>query len=267
MQSLGVKNLSTVMVSILVCLLMGSGFYNTYVIDFRISKSLFDDSKYTIVIKDTLPIGKDKALLAAAPKRPSRVKSYAKRRPRVYKNAVEVKDPRETAAETNEMAHIKSDLNLELIEFSNAKHFKKVLKQGEAEGSLVARDGYIEALEIFLPNEDEITADFTEMNGNVFTYDHGGETYSGMLYQSGNSNYTVTLVNGPYQGSRMKFVSRNSSERALSYAEIIEEDQRDQMREEEMNEPVQDQGYQDDYQNDNYYQEEAQREEPDAYES
>ncbi len=234
MRRSGVKNLSTVLVSFLVFLFLGSGVYNTFFVDFRISQSIFDDSKYTITVVDTLPPRQDK-MLVEQPKKVRKIRkrlSYARRRPKKYQNAVKVKDPRETTTDKNEMAHIKSSLNLELVEFSNAKKFKKILKNGEVEGSLVANDGYIENLEIFLPDDGEITANFTEMNGNVFSYDHEGETYSGLIYQAGNSNYTVTLVNGPYQGSRMKFVSK--TERALSYAEIIEEDNLER-REEDQN--------------------------------
>jgi hypothetical protein len=41
--------------------------------------------------------------------------------------------------------------------------------------------------------------------GNVFEYDLDGETLSGMIYQVDQTTYMVTLTNGAFEGTRMKF--------------------------------------------------------------
>ncbi|MCB9094821.1 MAG: hypothetical protein H6621_07110 [Halobacteriovoraceae bacterium] len=100
-----------------------------------------------------------------------------------------------------------------------------MLKEGQIFGNLTARDGVIDNLEVVFPDDEEIVVHGSEMNGNVFNYYHNSEMYSGLIYQSENQGYMITLVNGPYQGTKMKFESEERREvaRALSNDENLDQ--------------------------------------------
>jgi hypothetical protein len=102
-------------------------------------------------------------------------------------------------------AAISKRLDLKLKEFYNAQKYKKSLTASQFSGSLFMNDGIIESLEVILPNDEVINISYAELTGNTFQYDVDGVMYSGMVYEAGNNNFMVTLTNGPFQGSRMKF--------------------------------------------------------------
>ncbi len=199
-----------------------SGIYNALYVDFSVETSAFDNHNFKLkkqrVVKRARKKYSKKRVVARA--------GYSKKRKKIVRKAVE--NSRAEISSSHQKAHIQHELNLSLKEFFNPKLYKKVLKSDQAIGSLAARDGVIETFEVSLPNGEEIVGQFSEMNGNVFTYDHEGHLYSGLIYQSGNSAYSVTLVNGPFKGSKMKFTSANNNE---SYGRSLsnEDDSYEQM--------------------------------------
>lgn len=109
------------------------------------------------------------------------------------------------APELNTNAAIQEELSLELNEVFNAKKYANPPKAGDFSGSLSAREGVIESINVSLPQGESFSVAFSEMSGNVFEYDQDGETFSGMIYQMDKSSYMVTLTNGPHEGTRLKF--------------------------------------------------------------
>lgn len=107
---------------------------------------------------------------------------------------------------------INEDLRLELVEVINPKIWSKGLPNTEFAGDLETSGGRIESLSISLPEKEEISISYAEMNGNVFEYDYSGEIYSGMLYQVDPNSYMITLTNGPLEGTRLRFVTGFSPE-------------------------------------------------------
>jgi hypothetical protein len=108
---------------------------------------------------------------------------------------------------TQEEPTLKAEvLDLKLVE---------VIKQGvPAEhfiGSLTSINGIVEALEIELPNES-LSISYSELSGNVFEYEQNGELCSGMLYQVDEKSYIVTLINGPLEGTRLRFSTSTSAD-------------------------------------------------------
>ena len=97
-------------------------------------------------------------------------------------------------------------LDLKLVEVINqgvpAEHFN---------GSLTSNNGIVEALEIELPNES-LSISYSELTGNVFEYEQNGELCSGMLYQVDEKSYIVTLINGPLEGTRLRFSTNTSTD-------------------------------------------------------
>lgn len=205
-----------------------SGIYNTFIVDFSVDTDSFNAYKFSI--KNT----KYKKIVsyASTRKRSLARANYSKKRKVIVKKATE--NSRQEISPVNQRAHIQDEIDLVLKEFFNPKLYKKVLSSNDAEGSLRAKDGIIESFEIALPNGEQVTGQFSEMNGNVFTYDHEGVMFSGLIYQSGNNAYSVSLVNGPLKGSKMKFVTAESLEkdygRSLSnektYEELAKEDEK-----------------------------------------
>lgn len=109
-------------------------------------------------------------------------------------------------------AAIKEELSLELKEVFNAKKYAQSPKAGEFSGSLSANNGVIESLTVSLPNNESVSVVFSEMTGNVFEYEIEGQVLSGMMYQMDKANYMVTLTNGPFEGTRLKFSAGESGE-------------------------------------------------------
>ena len=102
-------------------------------------------------------------------------------------------------------AVITQDLELDLVEVFNSKLFKAGLSKDDFSGKVYASNGVIESLEVSLPDNQSIEVGYAEMAGNVFNYEIDGQSYSGMMYEVKKGQYMVTLANGPYQGTRMKF--------------------------------------------------------------
>ncbi len=109
-------------------------------------------------------------------------------------------------------AAIKEDLNLELKEVFNAKKYAQTLSAEQFSGSLTAQDGVIESLSVSLPNNESVSVVFSEMTGNVFEYEVDGQVLSGMMYQMDKNSYIVTLTNGPFEGTRLKFTAKEAVE-------------------------------------------------------
>jgi hypothetical protein len=109
-------------------------------------------------------------------------------------------------------AAVQDDLSLTLTEVINPKKWQQGLSASQFNGSLSTNNGVIETLNVSLPNGEGLSVSFSEMTGNVFEYDFGGELYSGMMYQVDQHAYMVTLTNGPLEGTRLKFTAEASVE-------------------------------------------------------
>ncbi len=109
-------------------------------------------------------------------------------------------------------AAVQEELDLTLTEVVNPKKWQQGLNNSQYTGSLVTNGGVIESLSVSLPNGEGVSVSFSEMAGNVFEYDLGGELYSGMMYQVDQNSYMVTLTNGPLEGTRLKFTGEPSLE-------------------------------------------------------
>jgi|GEM_PF-5822109 len=182
----------TILPSLAIFGLLLSGFYNTFVVSYNVQDPKLSGN-FTKRTSSRVSL-RNKAKLRGKFKRTK----YIQKPTRALSEKKEEQ-------KKNEHAHIQDSLDLKLVEFFNSKHFDKVLKGREIEGYLEANNGVIESMEIILPDNHEIIVEQTQMNGNIFTYHHEGELYSGLIYQSGNKNYSVSLINGPYQGSKMRF--------------------------------------------------------------
>jgi ribosomal protein L35 len=101
--------------------------------------------------------------------------------------------------------NITESLNLNLSELYNSSKFKRVLRADEVEGNLIASEGTIESLEVAFPDGEVIEISMSKLNGSMFNYRYDGEIYSGLFYQIQNNSYMITLSNGPFKGTRMKF--------------------------------------------------------------
>lgn len=112
---------------------------------------------------------------------------------------------------TEPQAAIQEDLSLELVEVFNAKKYQQAPKAGEFTGTLATTDGVIDSISVSLPNNEAISISFAQLVGNVFEYDYEGQLLSGMLYQMDKTSYMVTLTNGQFEGTRLKFQSRGES--------------------------------------------------------
>ena len=115
-------------------------------------------------------------------------------------------------------AAVQEELSLNLVEVVNPKLFAKGVPQGQFSGNLSTNNGVIESLSVSLPDTESLSVSFSEMNGNVFEYDYGGELYSGMMYQVDQGSYMVTLTNGPLEGTRLRF----QTEPQVDYGQVQE---------------------------------------------
>jgi hypothetical protein len=123
----------------------------------------------------------------------------------------------DTSSSSNEVvqvsqAAVTEALNLNLTEVINPKKWQQGLNSSQFNGNLATNNGVIESLSVSLPNGEGISVSFSEMTGNVFEYDFEGELYSGMMYQNGENSYSVSLTNGPLEGTRLTFVGEVSVE-------------------------------------------------------
>lgn len=109
-------------------------------------------------------------------------------------------------------AAVQEELSLSLVEVINPKKWQNGLQNSQFNGTLATNNGVIESLSVSLPNGEGLDVSFSEMSGNVFEYDAGGEVYSGMMYQVDQNAYMVTLTNGPLEGTRLRFSAQQSVE-------------------------------------------------------
>ena len=109
-------------------------------------------------------------------------------------------------------AAVQDDLSLTLTQVMNPKKWQQGLKEDQFSGSLNTNNGVIESLSVSLPGGEGVSVSFSEMTGNVFEYDFGGELYSGMMYQESQNSYVITLTNGPLEGTRLTFTGEASVE-------------------------------------------------------
>lgn len=120
---------------------------------------------------------------------------------------LEVQKTEVASAPVETEAAVKEELDLRLVEVVNPKKYQGNVPASLFSGNLIANDGRIETLSVSLPNGDGLSINSTEMVGNVFEYDLDGEKLSGMIYQVDQTTYMVTLTNGAFEGTRMKFSS------------------------------------------------------------
>ncbi len=118
-------------------------------------------------------------------------------------------------------AAVQDALELDLTEVTNPKKWKDGINNTQFSGKLATNNGVIESLNVSLPNGEGVSVSFSEMSGNVFEYDLGGDLYSGMMYQVDQNSYMITLTNGPLEGTRLRFMSALSVEQEQASQESI----------------------------------------------
>lgn len=202
------KNRNTTLAFLAVGLFVVTGTYNTIVInseshlassDMRFVKRL--DELYGV----TVPGREVAASISWQKLTPTQV-SQLKVNKRFISQTVKTADAAPAAQQdVIPAAAVQEELSLSLVEVINPKLFAQGIPQGAFNGNLSTNNGVIEALNVSLPNTESLSVSFSEMAGNVFEYDYGGELYSGMMYQVDQNSYMVTLTNGPLEGTRLRF--------------------------------------------------------------
>jgi hypothetical protein len=186
-------------------LLFVVGTYNTVTLnavsymndnEIKFVKRLDEITDKVMAVKESINMNFLNKYAARPAKKIAKKKVVAKKR--VAKAIAPIKSKRFAAV-------ITQDLELDLVEVFNSKLFKAGLSSADFSGKVFASNGVIESLEVSLPNNQSIEVGYTEMAGNVFKYEVDGQSYSGMMYEVKKGQYMVTLANGPYQGTRMKF--------------------------------------------------------------
>lgn len=202
------KNRNSTFAFLAVGLFVVTGTYNTIVInseshlassDVQFVKRL--DELYGI----TVPGREVAASISWQKLSPQQVSQY-KVKKRFIEQSVKTADAAPSAQqEVIPAAAVQEELSLNLVEVINPKLFAQGIPQGQFNGNLSTNNGVIESLSVSLPNVESLSVSFSEMAGNVFEYDYGGELYSGMMYQVDQGSYMVTLTNGPLEGTRLRF--------------------------------------------------------------
>lgn len=202
------KNRNTTLAFLAVGLFVVTGTYNTIVInseshlassDMRFVKRL--DELYGV----TVPGREVAASISWQKLSPTQV-SQLKVNKRFISQTVKTADAAPAAQQdVIPAAAVQEELSLSLVEVINPKLFAQGISQGAFNGNLSTNNGVIESLNVSLPNTESLSVSFSEMAGNVFEYDYGGELYSGMMYQVDQNSYMVTLTNGPLEGTRLRF--------------------------------------------------------------
>lgn len=106
-------------------------------------------------------------------------------------------------------AAVEEDLTLSLVEVMNSEKWKQGISQDQFSGMLITSKGIIEELNVSLPQGEGLSVAFSGLSGNVFEYEMGGEIFTGMMYQVDQHSYMVTLTNGPLEGTKLRFSSKN----------------------------------------------------------
>ncbi len=222
------KQLSKITLGLTAMALFTSGTYNTFVLN---SKSFMKSREVKFVkrldeIQGEVKVAQNNWNDLASPKIKQEVrreiiavKKINENNPSVQKRKIQKKDLasaerkiQNPITQENVKADpiIKQRLDLKLASFFNTRLYKAPLKGEQFEGSLYTNDGMIESLEVSLPEGKSINIAYSEMQGNIFTYELNGELYSGMIYEAGKGNYMVNLTNGPYADTRMKFMGEEA---------------------------------------------------------
>jgi hypothetical protein len=203
------KNRNKAIVIVAAGLFVFTGTYNTIVINSE-SHLASSDVKFVKRLDELYGVtvsGRDVAASISWQKlTPVQVAHY-KAQPKT-KRIVQTVTTASAAPATQEVipaAAVQEELSLNLVEVINPKLFQNGVPQGQFNGSLATNNGIIESLSVSLPNTESLSVSFSEMTGNVFEYDYGGELYSGMMYQVDQGSYMVTLTNGPLEGTRLRF--------------------------------------------------------------
>lgn len=195
-------------------LFMGVGTYNAVVINSE--SQIGSDIRFVKRLDELYGVTKPGRLVAASKdwkKLPSpEAPKTAKVQREVVQEVRTVQAAPEAPAPEVAVAAVQEDLTLSLTEVVNPKKWEQGLKESQFSGSLTTNNGTIESLEVALPNGEGVSVSFSEMSGNVFQYDLGGEIYTGMMYQVDRNAFMITLTNGPLEGTRMKFHGEPSRE-------------------------------------------------------
>ena len=184
------------------------GTYNSLVID---SQSILDQSKHSLVKRlDQEGLNRPARMMASTVKwqkiRPiSPQKQIAKIHAKSDDSSIESM-PADSVVSEN--------LNLILVEVINPQRFKDGLSNNDFSGMLTTSGGQIETLEVSLPEGLGVSVSYSEINGNVFEYESGGEIQGGMLYQVDQNAYMVSFTAGPMAGTRLRFQSSELLEEA-----------------------------------------------------
>lgn len=202
------KNRNSTLAFLAVGLFVVTGTYNTIVIN---SESHLASSDVAFVkrldeLQGTIVPGREVAASISWQKLTPQQVSQIKVKKRFIEQTVKTADAAPSAPqEVIPAAAVQEELSLNLVEVINPKLFAQGIPQGQFNGNLSTNNGIIESLSVSLPNIESLSVSFSEMSGNVFEYDYGGELYSGMMYQVDQGSYMVTLTNGPLEGTRLRF--------------------------------------------------------------
>lgn len=197
-------------------LFMGVGTYNAIVINSE--SQIGSDIRFVKRLDELYGVTKPGRLVAASKdwkKLPSLQKiEVAKVKREIVQEVKTTQAAVETSAPQEAVAAVQEELTLSLTEVVNPKKWEQGLNNTQFSGNLTTSNGTIETLDVALPNGEGVSVSFSEMSGNVFQYDMGGEIYTGMMYQVDRSAFMITLTNGPLEGTRMKFQGEPSREQA-----------------------------------------------------
>jgi hypothetical protein len=202
------KNRKTTLSFLAVGLFVVTGTYNTIVINSE-SHLASSDVKFVKRLDElygvTVPGREVAASISWQKLNPTQI-SQIKVKKRFIEQSIKTADAAPSSQqEVIAAAAVQEELSLNLVEVINPKLFAQGIPQGQFNGSLSTNNGVIESLSVSLPNTESVSVSFSEMSGNVFEYDYGGELYSGMMYQVDQGSYMVTLTNGPLEGTRLRF--------------------------------------------------------------
>lgn len=110
----------------------------------------------------------------------------------------------ETEAKTPPM--VDGIVNLKLVEVFNAKKFSGSLAVTDFSGNIEISGSTIDTMSLRLPDMEPIEVYHAPVvNNKVFNYEVDYEKFSGVIFESEDSTFVVSFVNGPMRGTRLKF--------------------------------------------------------------
>lgn len=130
----------------------------------------------------------------------------------------------------NDYAIINSDVSVSAAEFYHPK-LSSVLSGSAISGYLEVEDGQVKGLSVNI-NSDKtkdlgiqmISMGESDLQGNIFVYEIEGQSYTGTIYPTSPNEYMVSFVNGPWNGSRVKFSGQGNVNSGSSADEPIYND-------------------------------------------